>query len=601
MAPLSSAQRPLSIAVIGAGPSGLFFCHAVESMQKKQQQPHDHHQQPPPTDVSVTCFERAAQPGGVWRAAKATEDTATNMYDQLWTNGASHCTEWFDYTFDEHFGRTPNVSVYMKRQDLLDYILGRVQKHSPDFLNQHVRCNTEVQHVVFNEDRQQFRVTTVSTTSNTDNNVDKNEPEVQYYDKCVWACGDNGKRKLPANIVTAFQNFHGRVIHSADTARLEEDVRGKRILLVGGGFSAEDLALQAIKLGVEKVYVSCRCNSAEICWTEHWPSDKVEVLRLQVPTGVTEEGRCIQFQEVEWSYDGYKVSSDEIETELRGVDTVILCTGYDVNLSMLDETLRSKGFPKGSKVDNATLDVPAGWKMPNNTLSELTGDVELCDKIQYYAGYVHPEFYKGVLISNPNMMYICPYASYVPLMACDAYAWLLAGYATGNLELPSQEEMRRQNEAEALMELGVPFFRYYMDRNYCDAVNNLEDFWPEDGESPEKWDEIETEEWHISMRRLAQVMQDGKYPFSLGDYNELNDNGKAFIKFGDLDYQHRANLESSDWKTFRDVDDADQFYSLHTGTKAVPLEQRWLDIGAVAAASSADSKEEKENKTGTTK
>lgn len=555
------------------------------------------------------------------------------MYDNLWTNGASHCTEFFDYTYDEHFDGKP-VSVYMPRQDLLEYILGRVQQKKQqqrnsstapdgdggddgdfDFLAKYVRCNTEVQHVIFDEDRRQFRVTVQDNNNNSSND---GEPEVHYYDKCVWACGDNGLRQMPASLLKAFETFRGRVIHSADTAQLERDVRGKRILLVGGGFSAEDLALQAVKLGVDKVYVSCRYNSAEICWTEHWPGDKVEVLPLQVPTGVTDDGRGIQFREVEWSYDGYQVAcgddddDDEIETELRDIDTVILCTGYDVNLSMLDESLRSKGFPKsgdggggGSKADdNFPLDVPADWKMPPNTLSELTGDVPLGDNVRYYAGYVHPEFYRGVLISNPGMMYVCPYASYVPLLACDAYAWLLAGYATGYLALPGPDEMRRQNRDEALMELGVPYFRYYMDRNYCETVNNLPDFWPEDGrENPEKWDEVETEEWHLSVKRLAQVMKDGQYPFSLGDYHELNENGKAFIRFGDLDYYHRANLEPSDWKTFRDVDDADQFYSVHTGTRAVPLEQRWLDIGAVVAPANdaAGSKDEKENETGTTK
>ena len=49
--------------------------------------------------------------------------------------------------------------------------------------------------------------------------------------------------------------------------------------------------------------------------------NKVEVLSRQVPTKVTEKGNCIQFQEVEWSYTGYEVSSDEVETEVRDIDT----------------------------------------------------------------------------------------------------------------------------------------------------------------------------------------------------------------------------------------------------------------------------------------
>jgi len=567
-------MAPLSIAVIGAGPSGLFFCHAVEYAMKKTGRA-----------VSVTCFERSSQPGGVWRAAdtNATKET-TEMYDKLWTNGASHCTEFFDYTFDEHFGSGNPVSVYMKRQDLLEFILGRVQKHTPDFFEKYVQFNTEVKHVVYDDTNQRFNVTIQDRTTA------EQEPELRHFDKCVWACGENGKQKMPESLVGIFRDggFQGRLIHSADTAHLERDVRGKRILLVGGGFSAEDLALQAIKLGVEKVYVSCRYNSAEICWTENWPMDKVELLRCQVPTKVTEQGNCIQFQEVEYTHAGYEIPYDDVETELRDIDTVILCTGYDVNLDMMDESLRKYGFPESSDKVEARLKVPEGWKMPENCMSKWTGDVALSNTVNYYPAYVHPEFYKGVLISNPNMMFVCPYSSYVPLLAADAYAWLLAGYATGALEMPTQEEMRKRNDAEALMMLGTPYFRYYMDANYCKKVNNLEDFWPEDGENPDAWDKVETEEWILSMKRLAQIMQDGQYPFSLGNYEELNENGKAFIKFGDADYEHRAGLRPSDWKTFRDVDDADQFYSLHTGTKAVPLQRRWMDTEA-----SSDSNEEK--------
>ena len=566
-----STSRPLSIVVIGAGPSGLFFCHAMEYMMKQTHQ-----------DVSITCYERASQPGGVWRAASATQTLgATEMYANLWTNGASHCNEFFDYTFDEHFGGDP-VSVYMKRQDLLDYILGRVQKHTPNFLDKYVRCNTEVQHVIYDEEQQQFKVTTRDLATQ--------QTQVQRFDKCVWACGDNGKQKMPEKLVKVFRegNYKGRLIHSADTANLEDDVRGKRILLVGGGFSAEDLALQAIKLGVKQVYVSCRCSSAEIDWTTNWPMDKVKVLMCQVPTKVTEQGNCIQFQEVTYTFDGYKLCSDEVETELRNIDTVIMCTGYDVNLDMLDESLRSKGIPESGfnakligqstgRHDVTPLDVPDGWKMSHNVMSDWTGEVAVSDKVWYHTGYVHPDFYKGVMISNPNMMFICLYSSYLPMPACDAYAWLLAGYASGWLELPTREEMQRQNRAEALMELDVPYLRYYMDENYCNAINDLEGFWPDDGEQPDEWEEVEAQEWHLSLKRLAQVMKDGQYPFSLGDYNELNDNGKAMLFLGDLSYYHRENSEASDWKTFRDVDDAHKFYSMHTGTRAAPLEKRWLE------------------------
>lgn len=55
-----------SVAVIGCGPGGMFFCHALETKRREMiargesvvHLPH------------VTVFERASGPGGVWRSQR---------------------------------------------------------------------------------------------------------------------------------------------------------------------------------------------------------------------------------------------------------------------------------------------------------------------------------------------------------------------------------------------------------------------------------------------------------------------------------------------------------------------------------------------------
>jgi thioredoxin reductase len=560
-------SKPISIAVIGAGPSGLFFCHAIEYMMKQTGK-----------EVSVTCFEKSSQPGGIWRSAesKASSSDAetTQMYDKLWTNGSSHLTEFFDYTYDEHFGRP--VSVYMKRQDLLGYILGRVHKNCPDFLEKYVKFQTLVDNVVYNDADQQFDI----SIKHLD---DTQKVEVQHFDKCIWACGENGRRNIPENIVRIFRDggFKGRIIHSADTARLEDDVKDKRILLIGGGLSAEDLALQAIKLKAKKIYVSTRVK-AEICWTSHWPKNKVKVLLNQAPISVTENGNCIQFMEVEWQPDGYVRDGDYIETEIRNIDTVILCTGYRANIDMLDPNLR-QGFPKGKLCHDEYVPVPKDWKMSPNMLTKFIGDVPVSDKVHYYSCYIHPKLHRGVLISNPNMMFISTYGAHVPLMACDVFAWLHAGYITGLIDMPTPDEMRALNVKEGLQYLDIPYFRYLMDDTYLQAVNSIENLFPDDpAKSTPLWDEVEYDEYHQSIKVLARTMQEAKYPFSLGTYEKINENGETTMEFGYLSYYHRAYLapvgNEKNWKTFRDYDDAEKFYSLFTGTKAVKIEKPWMEI-----------------------
>lgn len=543
---------------------GLFFCNAIEHMKRECGT----------TDVEVVCYEKSSQPGGVWRAGDA---TTTDMYDKLWSNGASHCLEFFDYTFDEAFGKP--VPVYLKRQELHNYIIGRVQKNcKDDFFEKYVRFMHSVEHVSFDNAIGQFRL----KVKDLENHV----VSTHSYDKCIWACGENGTKIMPEKTVQMFRDggFTGPIMHSSDAADatlFEKSVAGKRILLIGGGYSAEDLALQAIKVGVDRVFVCSRGSySNEISYTKHWPGDKVEHLPFQVPFLVINNGTCIQFHEVEWSLNGYKRVGG-VETKLRNIDTVIFCTGYDVNLSMLDQELK-QGFPKHSYTATETLEVPKDWKMPEGPLTAYTGDIPLADKIQYICDAVHPRFYNGVLISNPNMMFLTVYASEYPLLSCDSYAWLFAGYITGRVQMPSVEEMKLRNQKEALSELGMSYSRYLMDENYCKAVEAL-DIWPEEyGERSIPWDECEMEWVQDQMNRMAAIFYEAKYPFQIGTREKLNKEGQTLLDFGMLDYYNRRDLKPSedekDWRTFRDDPHPEKFFSLFTGTKAVPLEDRWMNI-----------------------
>ena len=232
---------PLRVAVIGAGPSGLFFCHAVEKNLQQRRMNEGNNvrviEGSNNRNVEVTAFERSSHPGGLWQ--NKNENSDISIYDNMWTNGPSFLHEFYDYTYDEHFGRP--VDLYMRRQDVLEYILARVQKNSPDFLKKYVQFDTEVVHVKYIESKQVFEVSTADVQSGV--------TTTKLFDKVVWAAGSEGKASMPSELVQKLKEggYEGRVIHSSDMSKFENDVRGKRIVLVGYGASAEDLALQAIK------------------------------------------------------------------------------------------------------------------------------------------------------------------------------------------------------------------------------------------------------------------------------------------------------------------------------------------------------------------
>ena len=57
---------PDSVVVIGCGPGGLFFCHALETKRREMLARGESVENLP----NVTVFERASSPGGVWRSER---------------------------------------------------------------------------------------------------------------------------------------------------------------------------------------------------------------------------------------------------------------------------------------------------------------------------------------------------------------------------------------------------------------------------------------------------------------------------------------------------------------------------------------------------
>ena len=87
------------------------------------------------------------------------------------------------------------------------------------------------------------------------------------------------------------------------------------------------------------------------------------------------------------------------------------------------------------------------------------------------------------------------------------------------------------------------------------------------------------------LRLLRNVMEEGDYPGkSLGSYKSLNKYGHRLIKYYVLCLEARTCLKTGyakdvEWRTYRDADkQAMSVNSLYTGTRARPINKRWLDV-----------------------
>lgn len=453
----------------------------------------------------------------------------------------------------------------MPRGALLEYMLARVTKNCPDFFEKYVTFQTNVTNVVFDEDDGMFHISTRSFVTG--------KSQMRLFDRCIWAAGDNGKPNMPGSVLRTLEGFSGKVIHSTETATLKDDVCGKRVLIVGGSYSAEDLALMACKLQVEQIYICFRSENGEspVTWTGAWPNDKVEILSEKTPVSV-ENGSTVVLQKTENVQDDvYQLEEGGEQTRLENIDTVILCTGYHQQYDMLEDKL--KNWVKVEKT--ATYPTPSDWKMDENILTPLVGEVEAPEEFRYYwTSIAHRDLYRGLLIDNPKMMFLLEERDDYPILNIDVMAWMFLRFVTGGSEIPSAEEMRKRNIEQCLFEMKTsPLARFHCDLAYGEAYEEAAEL-----RDPE-WELFEQILWNdtlLEFKIMARIMQEADYPLKIGTSDELNEKGKQLYEYAQLDSAHRENATST--TTFRDAEEAHKFTSIFTGTAAISLKKPWLEI-----------------------
>jgi thioredoxin reductase len=454
----------------------------------------------------------------------------------------------------------------MPRGALLEYMLARVTKNCPDIFEKYVQFQTSVVKVVYDEEIAKFRVMTRSLLTGV--------ARTDIFDRCIWAAGEDGKPKMPKGVLKKLDRFSGKVMHSTDTASFKEDVFGKRVLIVGGSYSAEDLALMACKVGVERVYVCCRAGvvgDPAVLWTENWPHDKVEVFEEKTLVRV-ENSSTVILQETECIRDdNYEINKKGQEVRLEDIDTIILCTGYHQQLDMLEPKL--KDWTQNEKT--ATFPVPADWRMNENRFSPLVGEVAAPAEARYYGTSVHNcELYRGLLIDNPRMMFLRHDQEDYPILNIDVMAWLFVQVCTGRRQIFSAAEMRQKNVEQALSEMKMlPTVRFHTDVDYAEAYEEAAE---EKDPEWELFDESLEDEFRASFHTMARIMVEANYPLCIGSYTELNEKGRKLHEYAVLSVEHRSNATAS--TTFRDTTDSHKFTSIFTGTAAVPLKKAWLEI-----------------------
>ena len=210
------------VAIIGAGPCGLSQLPRLPAGAERG------------ADIpELVCFERQSDWGGLWHYTWRTgldehgEPCTAACTGTCGPTGRRSASS-SGYSFEEHFGKPiPSFPPYAV---LNNYILGRAEKSD---VRKYIRFNTAVRDVRYCEASGKFTVR--STDLNEQTNHEEGVRPRHLGDRPLLGperAELRGHRPLP-----------GRVLHGHDF-RDALEFKGKRLLVVGASFSAEDIALQ---------------------------------------------------------------------------------------------------------------------------------------------------------------------------------------------------------------------------------------------------------------------------------------------------------------------------------------------------------------------
>ena len=197
--------------VVGAGPSGLSVTLALRR-----------------AGVAFEGIEAGAAVGGMWNM----DNPGSGMYDSAHFISSAARSGWADMPMPDHY------PTYPRWWEIRDYIGGWAAHHD---LARHYTFGTRVEQAVpVGSDRDQCWDVTLSTG------------EVHRYRGLV-ACP--GFQRVP-HVPTYPGRFGGEARHS-QTYKSAEEFRGKRVMVVGAGNSAVDIAVDAA-VAADRAVISTR-------------------------------------------------------------------------------------------------------------------------------------------------------------------------------------------------------------------------------------------------------------------------------------------------------------------------------------------------------
>lgn len=206
------------VCIIGAGPSGIAACKVFKN-----------------AGIKFDCFEKGSKIGGNWRYDN--DNGLSSIYQSLHINTSKKMTAFSDFPMPDSY------PIYPSHEQILHYLEEYVTHFQ---LKDNIIFNTSIIEVESNSDAY-YQVKT-------------NRGEIFQYKYIIVATGHHWCPRYPEPDFKG--KFEGEIIHS-HFYRTPDILKNKKVLIVGIGNSAVDIACEAARLNKGKVILSTR-NSAHI-------------------------------------------------------------------------------------------------------------------------------------------------------------------------------------------------------------------------------------------------------------------------------------------------------------------------------------------------
>ncbi|KXJ25602.1 Flavin-containing monooxygenase FMO GS-OX-like 9 [Exaiptasia diaphana] len=294
----------------------------------------------------------------------------------------------------------PQIVCYDKQSDwgglwVYNWETGRWSQNN---LRQWIKFNHVVRQVTYNDDTDDFSV------------VVKNLPEdkdlpAQIFDYVIVSSGHYSVPYIP--YFEGIDQFPGRIIHSHDL-RNASQFKDQTVLIAGSSFSAEDIAIQALKYGAKKVIISHRTRPLGYKWPpqiEERPLlTKIDGNTVHFKDGYSAEVIVITFHSWRSAYDS---------KALLWMNQFYTFTMFDMQAKWALEYIVGDREVPDKKTMEADVDK---WTLRLNKIDDMNGiidfqtdyvkslaeevnygyDVDCADMIKYRLGYTvdHPLTYR---------------------------------------------------------------------------------------------------------------------------------------------------------------------------------------------------------------